>query len=82
MNDPFLRGAQQSKANNVKKLEVSKKIIGLKQQSLFQRLISAFISNTIMATSEMREIKRVFREINSSGDGMIDLEELVSKVLN
>ena len=59
-----------------KKLEVSKKIIGLKQQSMFQRQISAFISNTIMATSEMREIKRVFREIDSDENGTIDLEEL------
>ena len=29
-----------------------------------------------MATSEMREIKRVFREIDSDGNGTIDLEEL------
>ena len=57
-------------------MEVSKKMIGLKQQSLFQRQISAFISNTIMATSEMREIKRVFREIDSDGNGTIDFEEL------
>lgn len=59
-------------------MEVSKKILGLKQQSLFQRQISAFISNTIMATSEMREIKRVFREIDSDGNGTIDLEELTN----
>ena len=29
-----------------------------------------------MATSEMREIKRVFREIDSDENGTIDLEEL------
>ena len=31
-----------------------------------------------MATSEMREIKRVFREIDSDGNGTIDLEELTN----
>ena len=76
MNNTFLKGAEQSKAPKTKKLEVCKKMLGLKQQSLFQRQISAFISNTIMATSEMREIKRVFREIDGDDNGTIDLEEL------
>ena len=71
-----LSAAQVSLAKKTLKLEVCKNIQGLKKRSLFQRQISAFITNTIMTTQEMRECRRVFREIDQDQNGMIEIEEL------
>ena len=67
-----------SKATDEKKLKIGTSLLKAREQSLFQRSISAFISNTIMSTEEMLDCKRVFREIDSNESGTIDFNELVA----
>ena len=71
----LLREGFMSVAGDQNKIMIADSFKRVGQRTLFQKSICCFVANILSSTNQMKEVHRVFREINKSHSGQISREE-------
>ena len=72
---PFLGKAEIAKAKAEHKVKIAEAILKSHQLTLFQRAVCSFIANVLSNTDDIKNLRKIFRELDVDHDGSISLNE-------
>ena len=66
-----------SRASQPRKIQISKDIMRYQKRDIFAQKLQNFLSSIMMKQEDLRELTRVFREMDQNNDGNLSKEELL-----
>ena len=66
-----------SRASQPRKIQISKDIMRYQKRDIFSQKLQNFLSSIMMKQEDLRELTRVFREMDQNNDGNLSKEELL-----